>query len=433
MSPTVAHPLRLLLVALCLSLLPAPQTLANSTGEAAQRRADLDEVKKRIRELQKEIADTEQTHSGATAALVEAEREVSRLQRRLRQLAGERSEAERVLARLEREQAAVGARIEARQSELADWLRRHYMHGSADGVAPFLSARDPNQLARDAHYLEHLGRARLALIERLRDDLRQNAELARAAAERRDSVAALEAEQQGRRAELQAVQDARKRAVAELAAQLQGQRKEAAALRQDEQRLGKLIEALARAAQEQQRAREQRAREQAAARAQPPRSASGAVATPGRRAEPVVGQARQVAGPTSAAAFDTLRGKLRFPVRGELLGRFGAPRAEGGTTWRGVFIRAGGGEEVRAVAAGEVVYSDWLRGFGNLIIIDHGKDYLTVYGNNDALLREVGDEVTGGDAIASVGASGGGAETGLYFEIRHQGRPVDPLQWVRLD
>ncbi|THF62341.1 peptidase M23 [Pseudothauera nasutitermitis] len=426
--PTLAA----LLLAVLAGLTPAAYgQQASAPDEAAQRRADLDEVKKRIRELQKEIAGTEQSHSGATAALVEAERAVSRLERRLRQLAGERQEAEKALKALEREQAEVSARVDARQAELADWLRRHYMHGGADGVAPFLSARDPNQIARDAHYLEHLGRARLALIDSLRADLRRNAELAAEASARRDRVAALESEQQQRRADLQATHETRKRAVAELAAQLREQRKEAATLRQDEQRLGRLIEALARAAAEQQRAREQRAREQAA-RAQPPRSASGQVARPGR-SDPVVGQVRQAAGPTAAASFDQLRGKLRFPVRGELVGRFGAPRAAGGTTWRGVFIRARDGEEVRAVAAGEVVYSDWLRGFGNLIIVDHGKGYLTVYGNNDALLREVGDEIAGGDPIASVGASGGDAQTGLYFEIRHQGTPVDPMQWVRLD
>ena len=85
------------------------------------------------------------------------------------------------------------------------------------------------------------------------------------------------------------------------------------------------------------------------------------------------------------------------------------------------------------MAGGEVVFSDWLRGYGNLIIVDHGSDYLSIYGNNDALLKEVGDAVTGGDAIASVGAGGVGSESGLYFEIRHQGQPLDPLQWVRLN
>lgn len=427
MSASSSPRIRTLLVVLLAGLFPLGLNAADPASEAAQRRADLDEVKQRIRALQKEIAATEESHGGATAALVAAEREVSRLQRRLRQIAGERLEAERALSRLAREQAAVQARIDARQSELADWLRRHYMYGGADGVAPFLSARDPNQLARDAHYLEHLGRARLALIEALRGDLREKAELAAGEAARRDRLAALETEQQAREGELLAMQETRKRAVAELATQLKGQRKEEAGLRQDEQRLGRLVEALASAARAQ-----QRAREQAAANAS--RQRSGTVNAPGRAAEPVVGTVRQVARPGDGVmAFDKLRGKLRFPVRGELVGRFGAPRAGGGTSWRGVFIRAAGGQDVRAVAAGEVVYSDWLRGFGNLIIIDHGKGYLTVYGNNDALLREVGDGVAGGDPIASVGSSGGGEESGLYFEIRHEGRPVNPMQWVRLD
>lgn len=98
-----------------------------------------------------------------------------------------------------------------------------------------------------------------------------------------------------------------------------------------------------------------------------------------------------------------------------------------------MFIRAASGVEVRAVADGEVVFSDWLRGYGNLLILDHGGDYLSVYGNNDVLLKVVGDNVAGGDAIASVGVSGGGPESGLYFEVRHQGRALDPLQWVRLN
>lgn len=422
-----SHRFLALAATLLIGLLPLGDSAANPASEAEQRRADLDEVKQRIRALQKEIAATEESHGDATAALVAAEREVSRLERRLRQLAGERLEAERAIARLERERAEVQARIDARQTELGEWLRRHYMYGGADGVAPFLSSRDPNQLARDAHYLEHLGRARLALIDVLRGDLRHKAELAAAEAARRDRLAALEAEQQARQGELQAVQETRRRAVAELAAQLKGQRREEASLRQDEQRLGRLIDALARAARAQ-----QRAREQAAANAS--RQRSGTVKSPSQSAEPVVGLVREAAAPgATSMAFDELRGKLRFPVRGELVGRFGAPRAEGGTSWRGVFIRAAGGEDVRAVAAGEVVYSDWLRGFGNLIIIDHGKGYLTVYGNNDALLREVGDGVAGGDPIASVGSSGGGEESGLYFEIRHEGRPVDPMQWVRLD
>ena len=198
-------------------------------------------------------------------------------------------------------------------------------------------------------------------------------------------------------------------------------------------------EAAAREAARRLAAQREAERRAAAARAEQERAAqarapSRSTSPPPRAAEPVVGEVRDTAGPTpTGVRFGQLRGQLRFPVRGELVGRFGAPRADGGTTWKGVFIRAGSGADVRAVAGGEVVFSDWLRGYGNLIIVDHGSDYLSIYGNNDALLKEVGDAVTGGDAIASVGAGGVGSESGLYFEIRHQGQPLDPMQWVRLN
>lgn len=129
--------------------------------------------------------------------------------------------------------------------------------------------------------------------------------------------------------------------------------------------------------------------------------------------------------------FVDLRGRLNLPARGELAGRFGQARAGGGT-WRGVFIRAPEQTPVRAVAAGTVVFSGWLRGFGNLLILDHGSEYLTVYGNNEAILKEVGDKVGAGETIASAGSSGGQPESGIYFEVRHRGAPVDPLLWARL-
>lgn len=147
----------------------------------------------------------------------------------------------------------------------------------------------------------------------------------------------------------------------------------------------------------------------------------------------MVCKVREAAGPASSGvSFAQLRGRLNFPVFGELVGRFGSQRAGQGTTWRGVFIRAANGAEVRAVSDGDVVFSDWLRGYGNLMIVDHGGGYLSIYGNNDALYKEVGDTVRGGEGIASVGASGVEGGSGLYFEIRHRGQAVDPMQWVRL-
>jgi septal ring factor EnvC (AmiA/AmiB activator) len=112
-------------------------------------------------------------------------------------------------------------------------------------------------------------------------------------------------------------------------------------------------------------------------------------------------------------------------------GRFGAAR-EGGGTWRGLFIKAPPGSEVKAVAGGRVVFAEWMRGFGNLLIVDHGDSYLSIYGNGDSLLKQVGQPVRGGETIATAGSSGGSPESGLYFELRHQGQPIDPMKWASL-
>jgi septal ring factor EnvC (AmiA/AmiB activator) len=134
---------------------------------------------------------------------------------------------------------------------------------------------------------------------------------------------------------------------------------------------------------------------------------------------------------TPAGSFAHLKGELRLPARGLVSNRFGGARQEGGT-WKGLFIRANPGSEVKAIAGGRVVFAEWMRGFGNLMIVDHGSSYLSIYGNNDALLKQVGDTLRGGETIAAVGNSGGNPESGLYFELRHQGQPLDPLKWVNL-
>jgi septal ring factor EnvC (AmiA/AmiB activator) len=117
-------------------------------------------------------------------------------------------------------------------------------------------------------------------------------------------------------------------------------------------------------------------------------------------------------------------------VIGALSNRYGSPRDDSGLSWKGLFIAAKDGQEVRSVAPGRVVFADWLRGFGNLIILDHGGGYMSLYANNEGLVRQVGDTVRSGDAVARVGSSGGHPESGLYFELRHDGKAFDPMKWI---
>ena len=128
--------------------------------------------------------------------------------------------------------------------------------------------------------------------------------------------------------------------------------------------------------------------------------------------------------------FEQLKGKLALPVKGVVSNKFGTPRPESSVLWKGLFLRAISHQSVKAVAAGRVVFADWLRGFGNLLILDHGKGYMSLYGNNEALYKQVGDVLRGGDTIATVGNSGGNEESGLYFELRHEGQPMDPMKWI---
>ena len=128
--------------------------------------------------------------------------------------------------------------------------------------------------------------------------------------------------------------------------------------------------------------------------------------------------------------FDQLKGKLALPVKGEVANQFGVPRPDSTVLWKGLFLRVSSGQAVKAIAAGRVVFADWLRGFGNLLIIDHGKDYMSLYGNNETLYKQAGDVLHGGDIVAAVGNSGGNEDSGLYFELRHESKPLDPMKWL---
>jgi septal ring factor EnvC (AmiA/AmiB activator) len=268
--------------------------------------------------------------------------------------------------------------------------------------------------------------------------------LAADAKERSAELAEVEAEQQKRHADLQKQREDRKALYAELSSKVKEQRKEIGNLQQNEKRLTNLIDRLSKilAAQAAQAARAAEAARLAEAKA--------AVAARQKEKRPAAGEEKEIARPApettrprqaeaenhyepaaSDGSFARQQGKLRLPVRGAVSGRFGSPR-DGGGTWRGLFIKAASGSEVKAIANGRVVFSEWMRGFGNLLIVDHGNAYLSIYGNNDSLLKQVGQAVKGGETVATVGNSGGKPDSGLYFELRHQGQPIDPMKWASL-
>lgn len=380
--------------------------LAAALGAAAKpaaSEAELQQLRGRIEKLQRDLAAAEETRSEAADQLRESEKAVSEAHRALFELAQQARALQDELdgiAKREREARSAIAEHEALAGRL---LRLQYLQGAPDRLRIVLEGRDAAQVARHLAYLGYIQRERAGLIAELRRGTEALAELQREALGRREALADNRAEQAREARKLENERSVRAAAVKRIAGEVAKGRREIGRLKRDESRLAKLVEELARALA-----------------AKP---AEGGKAR-GRTID-------QVADASLASkSFVTLKGRLRLPVRGELMNRFGGAREEGGATWKGLFIRAGTGETVRAVADGRVVYADWLRGFGNLLILDHGRRYMSLYAYNDGLLRQLGDSVRSGDPIAHVGQSGGAGESGLYFELRHDGRAFDPLQWV---
>ena len=391
-----------------LSLLLALGPLVAAAAGIEARKGELHDLKSRIEALQRDMAAAEESRGSVVDQLRETETAISGANQRLHELGIARNDLRAQLAELEVQGQRLDRQTGTQQNQLARILNRQFVGGDADAMQLLLAGRDPNQSARDRYFLTQLSRAKADMIQKLRSLAEEKRRLAETTRQRQAELAEVERRQQEQRTQLVERKKQRAATLAAIGDRLKAQRRELSTLRRDEQRLAKLIEGLARIG--------------AARKARPP-AAGG---KPPARGAP----AKDYDPGTAGGAFAALRGKLRLPVSGAVTGRFGSPRAEGGATWKGVFIRAAEGSEVKAVAAGAVVFSDWLRGFGNLLIIDHGDDFLSVYGNNESLLATVGAKVGNGEAVATVGNSGGNPESGLYFELRHRGQPFDPLRWA---
>ncbi len=399
---------------LLLSLLFSNAAMPAASDATA--RQELQQLRSRIEALQKELAAAEESRGDAADALRESERAISEASRelaeleRLSRLASQRAQA------LQAETRKVTATLQEHQKLLARHL--HLQHVRQGGSAPdalrlLLSGESPNDIARDLHYLGHVSRAHRDAISGMRESQARLKSLGEESVNKARELAGIGAAQLNQRRRLEAEKHKRAEVVARLSRDITRQRREIGAMRRNETRLTNLIEQLAKLI------------------ARPPAAPRENTAPARVRQEPVARTEASPAMPAVAQTFSLLRGQLSLPVRGELAGRFGSPRSDGGMTWKGLFLAARAGEAVKAVAAGRVVYADWLRGFGNMLIVDHGDGYMSLYGYNETLLKRVGDVIGGGDTVATVGNSGGSGDSGLYFELRHQGKPFDPLSWVR--
>ena len=364
-------------------------------AEAAKRSAQEAEAKKKLDTVRAEIrALTEQQRAAsgerdeAARALREKDVALGTVARDVHALDERMAAQQQQVDALDAQRAKLDVKLKAQREALAGLLRSAYALGHGEELKLLLQQDDVAAISRVLAYHRYFQRAQVAQIERLLGDLRQLADVQTAI---RSATAELVATREARSAEgvkLEAERTARANLLAQVEAKLKDQGARIALLGRNESELTSLIE---------------------------------------RLRDVFADIPKQL---TGEEPFASQRGRLAWPLQGKVVSAFGASD-ESGRRSSGLLLAAKTGSAVHAVSHGRVAFADWLRGYGLLLIVDHGDGYLSLYGCNEALLKDVGDWVNAGETIATSGASGGQKAAGLYFELRAKGQAVDPRAWLR--
>ncbi|MQT41673.1 MULTISPECIES: murein hydrolase activator EnvC [Pseudomonas] len=421
------------LIALTLTCLLQPAF----ADERAQTQQQLEATRQDIGELKKLLGKLQEEKSGAQKDLRSTETEIGKLEKQVEALQQELKKSEGELLRLDSEKKKLNSAKVEQQRLIAIQARAAYQGGRQEYLKLLLNQQNPEKFARTLTYYDYLSQARLAQLKGFNETLRQLANVESDINTQQAQLLTQKSSLDSQRAELDKVRTERQQVLAKINADVKNRDQKLQAREQDQADLAKVLktieETLARQAREAEEARQKALIAQQEAEKKRQREAeSVATDAPRKVVKSTPGALVSSAGVSYGGPFSQARGKLPWPVDGRLLARFGESRGDDARAkWDGVMISANAGTQVHAVHGGRVVFADWLRGAGQLVILDHGNGYLSLYGHNQTLLKSAGDIVKAGDVISTVGNSGGQATPALYFAIRQQGRPSDPAQWCR--
>ncbi|MEO7558500.1 MAG: peptidoglycan DD-metalloendopeptidase family protein [Gammaproteobacteria bacterium] len=352
---------------------------------------DLEKLRAQIEALRANLNEVQGQHKAVREQLHAIEQDIDKLSRNLGERDSELQKQTQRLAELEVAKQAQQGDLAKQRRALGEQLRASYIIGRQEYLKVLLNQQNPATIGRGLIYYKYFNRAKTQGIARLTTQLAQLDSLEQAVRRQVAEVENLRAAQAEAKQALETSQATRRALLAQLDTEIQNKDQELQRLVEDERQLRELL----------------------------PKLQQALAAIP--------------AEPGDHEPFDRLKGKLSWPTRGPIRNAYGSSRMAGAMKWQGVTIGAPAGQEVRAVSQGRVAFADWLRGFGLLLIIDHGNGYMSLYGQNQSLAKRTGDWVQGGDIIANVGSSEAGGGPGLYFEIRHQGEPSNPGLWCKKD
>ncbi|MCB1705290.1 MAG: peptidoglycan DD-metalloendopeptidase family protein [Halioglobus sp.] len=371
------------LLALLLTVLPLP-ALAQSDEEKA--REQLEKLEQDIKEISEEISEASSRHDELQQQLRQSEIELGTLQREIAENQKALESGAQELVKLEAQRGELELARDKQQARIAQELKTAWQMGRQGEIKVILNQENPHTVARSLGYYRYFFRARNTLLEQYRETLREIEDVQQRIDTTQTELAQRGETLQQQQADLTAAQANRKLAMEELSASISSNSAQLKQKEQDRKQLEDLLRAIE---------------------------------------EAVV----DLKTPENYASFDSAKGQMPWPITGAPSNQFGRSRNAGKMRWQGVTIPAEEGTTVEAIHHGRVVYADWLRGSGLLLIIDHGDGYMSLYAHNESLLREVGEWVTVGTPISTVGNTGGEDQAALYFEIRHNGKPTNPANW----
>jgi septal ring factor EnvC (AmiA/AmiB activator) len=357
-----------------------------AADKSAQTEQQLEQIKQQIKQLQQRLESKRKQYGSATQALKKTEQKINSAAKILRATQRQIQQQQSKLNDNRRQEKQLQQQLKQHQAILAQQIRSAYTSGRQEYLKLLLNQEQPAKLGRMIAYYDYLNKARTRSIELLGKTLVDLQQVRNDIEANIKQLAILEQSQQAEQQRLLSLKEQRKKEVRQLASSIASEDKKLANLRENEEELQSLLKQMQQALRE-------------------------------------IFQQQELEG------LAKVKGKLSWPIKGRVELNYGETINKGMRS-HGIRITAREGQEVAAVYHGRVVFSDWLRGFGLLLIVDHGQGYMSLYGNNQSLFKEVGDWVEAGELIATVGQSGGQKTPGLYFEIRHQGTPRDPLQWI---
>ncbi len=362
--------------------------VAAGADERADAERQLEQLRAKALKIQKQISAQQTEKNEVERALKKLDEQVAGLGRKMAALNQDIKQYNTELGRLGGEKKRVMAQLEGSQEVLYEQIRTAYRMGQQPQLKMLLNQESPTLVSRMAVYFRYVSQAQSQVITQAQSLVDQlgsvEHELSTAAEGLKVAKVQLLAEQ----SELGQLRQQREQVIETLVQSIQQDQSALSRAQQDQRVLEKLLSELSSVLED-------------------------------------VPELSQESRP-----FKTLKGKLIRPVKGRVSVAFGSSKNRSGLRWNGILIDAPAGTEVQAISHGQVVFAEWLRGYGYLIILDHGQEYLSLYGYNQSLEREVGDWVLPGETIALTGSSGGQKKTGLYFELRHKGKPMSPLAWI---